>query len=175
MFSDKCEAGRCFGDGDIIYYIDNDRCTREEFHRYRAKEGLTDFIGTEFSLPSATYNRITIGHWSSFIDYIVSEYFRLVDYSIDDDLTNYCLRQDCRDKFMTIDQQNYLYYRGQEESYIKKCPQKFLSCKQCKMMPEDIRTCIDIDQRQFYDDAYNKAAMREFGGELYGRDESKNW
>ncbi|RPI84175.1 MAG: hypothetical protein EHM34_04075, partial [Nitrosopumilales archaeon] len=89
MFSDKCEAGRFLGDGDIIYYIDKGgktlyRCTREEFHQYRAKEGLTDFVGTEFALP-VTYNRISVGHWSSFIDYIVSEYVRFVDLADDID------------------------------------------------------------------------------------------
>jgi hypothetical protein len=164
MFSDTCEAGRFLGDGDILYYINDVRCSREEFHRYRAKEGLTDFVDTEFSVP-ITYNKISIGHWSSFVNDWVQNYLKALSYNDSIALT-FC-GMDMRDRYMTIDQVNYLYYRSKERDYLDKVcsSNKLVSCATCHHTPEDVRTCIDIAERKASDDAYNEWAMKEFAVE----------
>jgi hypothetical protein len=160
LFSDHCEAGRFLGDGNIVYYIDNQRCTREEFHRYRAKEKLTDFVGTEFSNP-VTYNKITIGHWRSFVNDCIRGYLEAANY--DDSMALAFYYMDLKDKYFTIDQMNYIYNCSKEWDYANKvCPlKKFQSCITCHNAPEDVCTCIDIDEMKASDDAYGEWMDKE--------------
>lgn len=172
MFSDNCEAIRVFG-GSINYYIDDIRVTRERFHLYRALTELTDFRKGEFALPWQSFkNYFTIGHWVSIVDTCTSEYLNALDkyppYYLDVQSSFHCCGMELRDRFMTIKQINCLYHRGEERIYKEKsCPQKrFVACATCKQAPEDIRTCIDMDEREKSDRTYYQMMNRDLQEEM---------